>query len=124
MALSDLSRQFPPLGIYIPVSHYSGFLKLLQDSWKQFDPLDWTSFSFFFYYFFYFKDFFLERRERREKEREKNINVWLSHARSILGTWPESQAHALTGNRTSNPLVCRLVLNPLSYTSQLWTSSY
>ena len=94
MALSDLSRQFPPLGIYIPVSHYSGFLKLLEDSWKQFDPLNWTSFSFFII-FFYFKDFFLERRERREKEREKNINVWLPLALPPLGTWPTTQAHAL-----------------------------
>ena len=29
-----------------------------------------------------------------------------------------SQACALTGNQTHNPLVCRLVLSPLSYTSQ------
>ena len=34
------------------------------------------------------------------------------------GTWPETQACALTGNQTSDPLVCRLVLNPLSHTSQ------
>ena len=31
---------------------------------------------------------------------------------------PTTQAYALTGNRTSNPLVHRLVLKPLSHTSQ------
>ena len=34
------------------------------------------------------------------------------------GTRPATQARALTGNRTSNRLVRRLVLNPLSHTSQ------
>ena len=41
----------------------------------------------------------------------------LSHALPT-GTWPETQACVLTGNQTSNPLVHRLVLNPLSHTSQ------
>ena len=36
----------------------------------------------------------------------------------LLGTWPTTQACALTGNQTSNPLVHRLALNPLSHTSQ------
>ena len=44
--------------------------------------------------------------------------MWLSLTRPILGTWPATQACALTGNRTSNPLVCRPVLNPLGHTSQ------
>ena len=35
-----------------------------------------------------------------------------------LGTWPATQACALTGNRTSDLLVCRPALNPLSHTSQ------
>ena len=35
-----------------------------------------------------------------------------------LGTWSETQVCALKGNHTSDPLVLRLVLNPLSYTSQ------
>ena len=60
---------------------------------------------------------FLERGERREKEREKNINVWLPLLRPQLGTWPITQACALTGNRTGNPLVPTPVLNPLSHTS-------
>ena len=44
---------------------------------------------------------YLERREGREKERERNVNVWLPLARTKLETWPETQAHALTGNQTS-----------------------
>ena len=35
-----------------------------------------------------------------------------------LGTWPTTQACALTGNRTRNLLVHRLVLGPLGHTSQ------
>ena len=35
-----------------------------------------------------------------------------------LGTWPTTQACALTGNRTSDPLVGRPALNPLNHTSQ------
>ena len=35
-----------------------------------------------------------------------------------LGTWPETQACALTGNRTGELSVRMLALNPLSYTSQ------
>ena len=56
------------------------------------------------------KDFtylFLERGEGREKERERNINVWLPVAHPLLGTWPATQACALTRNQTSDPLVRR-----------------
>ena len=35
-----------------------------------------------------------------------------------LGTWPPTQACALTGNQTSDPSVLRLAHNPLSHTSQ------
>ena len=48
---------------------------------------------------------FLERGEGREKERERNINVWLLLKWPPLGTWPATQACALTGNWTGNPLV-------------------
>ena len=70
-----------------------------------------------------FKDFiylFLQRGEGREKERESNINVWLPLMCPLLGTWPATQACALTGNRTSYPLVLRRALNPPSLTSQEW----
>ena len=58
------------------------------------------------------------RGEGREKERERNINVWLPLSLLQLETWPATQAPALTGNRTGDPLVHRTALNPLSHTSQ------
>ena len=64
------------------------------------------------------KILFILREREREKERERNISVWLPLTRLLLGTWPATQACVLTGNRTSNPLVRRLVLSPLSHTSQ------
>ena len=57
-------------------------------------------------------------RERKREEREGNINVWLPLMRPLLGTWPATQACALTGNQTQDPLVPRSALNPLSHTSQ------
>ena len=56
--------------------------------------------------FFFWKDFiylFLERWERKEKERERNINVWLPHV-------PPA------GDLAHNPGMP--ALNPLIYTSQ------
>ena len=44
--------------------------------------------------------------------------MWLPLTCSLLGSWPITQAYALIGNRSSNPLVHRLSLNPLSYTGQ------
>ena len=61
---------------------------------------------------------FSERGEGREKEKERNINVWLLLTCPLLGTWPTTQACALTGNGTSDPLVHGPVLNPLSHTRQ------
>ena len=71
-------------------------------------------------YYFHLKIIclFLERGEGREKERERNINVCLPLTCSLLGTWPTTKACALTGNQTSDHLVLRLALNPLSHTSQ------
>ena len=60
----------------------------------------------------------LEIGEGREKDRDRNTNVWLPLVHPLLGTWPATQACALTGNQTGDPLVHRLALNPLSYTSQ------
>ena len=65
------------------------------------------------------KDFiylFLERG--KEREGEKHQCVVASLVRPPPGIWPATRACALTGNPTSDPLVHRLVLNPLSYTSQ------
>ena len=44
------------------------------------------NFSIFKKYFIYL---FLERGEGREKERERNINVWLPLERPLLGTRPQ-----------------------------------
>ena len=55
---------------------------------------------------------------KRGRKRERNINVWLPLTHPLLGTWPATQACALTGNQTSNPLVCGSTLNPLTNTSQ------
>ena len=74
-----------------------------------------VSFSFFKKDFIYV---FLDRGEGREKERERNISVWLPLTHPLLGTWPATQAYTLTGSRTGGPLVHRPVLNPLSHTSQ------
>ena len=57
-------------------------------------------------------------RDGREQEREKNINVQLPLMCPLLGTWPATEACALSGNWTSNPLVHSLVLSLLSHTSQ------
>ena len=54
----------------------------------------------------------------RGERREKNINVRLPLVHPLLGTWPATQARALTGNRTGTPLVRRPALNPLSHTSE------
>ena len=59
---------------------------------------------------------FLDRGEGEEKERERNIHVWLPLMRPLLGTCPTTQARALTGNQTDDPLVHRLALSPLSHT--------
>ena len=66
---------------------------------------------------FSFKIFiYLFSRDREGKERGRETSVPLT--RPLLGTWPTTQACALTGNWTSNRLVCRPVLNPLSHTGQ------
>ena len=72
---------------------------------------------------FYFLKNFLERGREGVREgekvqcaRETSIDC-LWHAPS-RGTWPSTQACALTGNWTSDLLVCSMTLIPLSHTSQ------
>ena len=94
-----------------------------------FFPVIWNiilvkSIYFFNSWGFFKKDFiylFLETGEGREKERERNISVWLPlmfPTTGDLAQWLATQACALTGNQTSDLLVRRLVLSPLSHTSQ------
>ena len=68
-----------------------------------------------FIYLFIFR----ERGREGEREGEKPQGAVASHA-PLLGTWPATQACALTGNQSSDPLVCRPKINPLRYTSQCW----
>ena len=74
-----------------------------------------------------FKKFslFIFRQSRREEEREgdKHQRVVASHT-PPLGTWAATQACVLTGSWTGDHLVRRLVLNPLSHTSQGWFAFY
>ena len=77
-------------------------------------------------FFFFFKDFIyllLERGKGREKVRERNIDQLPLLGRQ-LGTWPATQACALTGNRTCDLMVHRPVLIPLSQTSQGQTRNF
>ena len=87
---------------HIPITSFNDFKYLLY--------LPNLFFKIFSFFFFFFKDFiylFLERGEGKEKEREGNIIVWLPLMLPLLGTWPATQACALTGNRTGNTLACR-----------------
>ena len=69
--------------------------------------------SFFLFFFFltfvsFLKHFilFLESKERkREREGEKCQRMAASHTPPPPGTWPATQACALTGNQTSDPSV-------------------
>ena len=74
-------------------------LKILMPKWH---ILWWYILIPFMYLpFIFLKDFiylFLDRGEGREKERERNIIV-CSLECPLLGTWPATQACALTGNQ-------------------------
>ena len=45
--------------------------------------------------------------------------MWLPLKHPLPGTWPANQACAPPGNQTSNFLLCKLVLNPLSHQPRL-----
>ena len=60
--------------------------------------------------------YFREGKGERKRGRETSECGCL--CAPLLGTWPATQARALTGNRTGDPLVHRPALNPLSHTSQ------
>ena len=81
-----------------------------------------TGITYFHFLLVFISDSFLKNilfiYFQKDKERERNINVWVPPTYPALGAWPTAQTCALTRNRTSNPLVCRLALNPLRHTSQ------
>ena len=66
---------------------------------------------------------FLEEGREAEREGEKHQCVVASRS-PPTGTWPATQACALTGNQTSDPLVCRPALHPLNHTSQSGKATY
>ena len=78
--------------------------------------------SFFFFLIceflkrFYLFIIFREGKGERKRGRETSMCACL--LQPLLETWPATQAWALTGNRTSDPLVHWPALDPLSHTSQ------
>ena len=77
-----------------------------------------------YYFFKVFIYLFSERGEGSETEWERSVSVWLPLGCPAMGTWPTSQACALTGNRTGKSLSRRPALSPLSHTSQGWRPTY
>ena len=67
--------------------------------------------------------FYRERGREGEREGEKHQCVVACHM-PPMGTQLTTQACALTGNQTGDPLVHRPALNPLSHTSQGHWLSY
>ena len=93
--------------IWGPLQLYMNFRMSLSISVKKAIEKIFEDFIYLFTYLF--------TGEGKEKERERNINVWLPLMCPLLGTWPATQTCALTGNPTGNLLVHRPTLNPLSY---------
>ena len=113
-----LRPERPPL----PNSHKGTTGASRGPAWNttHFHPLLHLTERYSFSFFCFFKILFLFYTEGNsgKKERERNINVWLPLPHPKPETWPTTQACVLTGNRTSDPLVHRPALNPLSHTSQ------
>ena len=65
---------------------------------------NWVCFFVGVIYLFIFR----EGKGGRKRRRGTSMCGCLSRTHPLLGTWPETQACALTGNRTSDPLVHRL----------------
>ena len=76
--------------------------------------MNFLNFSFFLrFYLFNFR----QRGKEGERKGEKHKCVVASCA-PPTGDLTHTQAYSLTGNQTSDPLVHKLALNPLSHTSQ------
>ena len=93
------------LGLPCYYGHFIGFLLLL------------TLFKRFYLFIFIFR----QRGREGEREGEKHQCVVASHA-SPTGDSAATQACALSGNWTSNPLVHRLALDPLTHQPGLFVS--
>ena len=71
--------------------------------------------------FSFFKDFiylFLKQKGRKEEREGEKHQCVVSSGAPPTGTWPATQACALTGNGSDDLSVCRPALSLLSHTSQ------
>ena len=116
-----------PLSL-IPVSGDKNVSFLLEHRgnlsyFSRYQSLPWALWPWVVLFCFVLKTLFIFREGKggRKRGRETSMCGCLSRPPPLLGTWAITQACALTGNRTSNPLVRRLTLNPLSHTSQGWS---
>ena len=115
--------------VLIHIIYFSFFLNLLGWHWLtklyRFQVHHSTTHHLYTNTILFFKILFIYFREGKGgRKRERNINVLLTLMRPLLGTWPATQACALSGNCTVNPLVCRPVLNPLNHISQDYTTLF
>ena len=80
-----------------------------------------TVFFLFFFLRFYL---FIFREMGRKGKRRRETSIWSARETSVPltrlqpGTWPATQASALTRSQTGKLLVCRTMPNPLSHTNQ------
>ena len=77
-------------------------------------------FSFFLFIYLYVYLFIYRERGReggKEGKKHQCVSLLLL-TRPLLGTWPATQTSVLTGNGTSDPLLCSPALNLLRHTSQ------
>ena len=99
--------------------HINQYSVLCSCNTRIFSPLPPIFLFIFFIFYKFLKDFiylFLKRGREGKREGEKHQCMVASHT-SPLGTWSATQACALTGNWTGDPLVCRPGLNTLNDTS-------
>ena len=67
----------------------------------------------------YFFNLFIFREGKGGRKRGRGTSTCGFLLRTpLLGTWPATQACALTRNQTGNPLVLRSASSPLSHISQ------
>ena len=97
-------------------------VRVIGELWKSFHKGDWAKveaahWEAIHLLKIFFKNLFIFRQRGREGEREgEKHQCVVASCIPLLGTWLITQACALTGNWTSDPLA----LSPLSYTSQGW----
>ena len=121
LILKDVKRDLPvrlvPTHCTWPVAGVRFIEYINEENSFLFSHISVIEVNFLFFFFNLRFYLFLERKGGRKRGRETSVCGCLLHT-PPLGTWPAAQACALTGNQTSDPLLCRPALNPLSHTSQ------